>query len=93
MTRAGWRYRRGWGVHRGGDLESVSTHTRAGGLAQLQVLEVKSQLADLVIQLLDFVAACLGGGGGGEGGGVAGVPDVGVVVGHRQGAVAGGGHD
>jgi len=62
-------------------LEGVSADSSGGSLTQLQGLEVQSELADAGVHLGDREAAAGGGGGGGVGGGVAGVPDVGVVVG------------
>ena len=55
-------------------MESVSARPSPDCLSELQGLEVQSELADVVVDLVDGVGALSGRGGGGEGARVAWVP-------------------
>lgn len=71
-------------------MESVSTGSSGCSDSKLLGLEIQSQLANVVIDLVDGVGAHGGRAGRGVGGGVAWVLDVGVVLGDGGGAGAGG---
>ena len=55
-------------------MESVSARPSPDCLSELQGLEVQSELADVVVDLVDGVGALSGRGGGGEGAWVTWIP-------------------